>query len=223
MNKQNSIELRLSEDGSHTLYLPSIDETYHSIYGAINESMHIFIQEGFDICTKDNVRVLEVGFGTGLNAYLAALGSRKRRFVQYTTYEKFPLNKDTWSALNYHTIIRDDEALFKQIHLAAWETTVQLMPTFSIRKIQADFSLLSLSGQYDVIFFDAFSPDKQAELWTEEIFSRLYEHTANGGILTTYCAKGVVRRAMQAAGYVVARIPGPKGKREILRAIKYNN
>lgn len=214
------VELRQTEDGSHTLYFPEIDETYHSTHGAVNESLHVFIHAGFDLCVKQKLRVLEVGFGTGLNAYLAALASESRQQVHYTSVEKYPLSKEVWSHLNFASVHAQRDTLFADIHASAWGVETALLSTFHLLKLEADFSSLSLSSEYDVLFYDAFSPDKQPELWTEAVFRKLYAHTALGGVLTTYCAKGVVRRAMQAAGYSVERIPGPKGKREMLRARK---
>jgi tRNA U34 5-methylaminomethyl-2-thiouridine-forming methyltransferase MnmC len=216
----NKVELKLTEDGSHTLYVQAIDETYHSTHGAVNESQHVFIEAGFNQCPKAELNILEIGFGTGLNAYLAALASEQKKSVHFTTVEKFPLPQEVWSKLNYADSFGLRTDLFNEIQAAQWEIEVKLSPTFHLHKIQADFSSLSLSGEFDLIFYDAFSPDKQPELWTDKIFEELYAHTASGGLLTTYCAKGAVRRAMQNVGYVVERIPGPKGKREMLRAKK---
>lgn len=212
--------LQETEDGSHTLYLPEIDETYHSTHGAVNESRHVFLRAGFDCCPKPELYVLEVGFGTGLNAYLTALESECKSLVHYYTVEKFPLAEAAWSQLNFAARCGGDEALFQAIHAAAWGCDVELSPKFHLQKIEADFTCLSLHKQFDLIYYDAFSPEKQPELWTEAIFEKLYALTSKGGILTTYCAKGSVRRAMQAAGFAVERILGPKGKREMLRATR---
>jgi len=218
---ENRLQLIQTEDGSHTLYVATIDETYHSTHGAVNESLHVFLHAGFDLCQQAEIQVLEVGFGTGLNAYLTALASESKQAVHYTSIEKYPLPKEIWQELNYVESYGNKKSLFEQIHNSPWEVETQLTPTFYLHKIQADFTFLSLHDKFDLIYFDAFSPDKQPDLWTEAIFEKLYQHTMGGGILTTYCAKGTVRRAMQAAGYRVERIPGPVGKREILRATKY--
>jgi tRNA U34 5-methylaminomethyl-2-thiouridine-forming methyltransferase MnmC len=218
--KNNNYILRQTEDGSHTLYVPSIDETYHSIHGAINESRHVFIEAGLSLIEKDEIRVLEIGLGTGLNAFLTAIyGEKTGKKISFTSIEKFPLEEVIWQQLNYGSAL-NNYSLFTDIHAAAWEQEVVITPNFTLMKLQADLKSLSLSSEYDCIFFDAFSPEKQAELWTEDIFKNLYKHTADGGILTTYCAKGAVRRAMQAVGFEVERIPGPFGKREMLRARK---
>ena len=212
-------ELRETEDGSHTLYLPDIDETYHSIHGAVNESTHVFLRAGLDLCHKLKLRVLEVGFGTGLNAYLTALETERRNIeIDYVSVEKFPLSADIYEKLNFGDIIGDNQVLFQSIHRTDWGEKKKLTPLFYLEKLQSDFTALSLQGKFDVIYYDAFSPDKQAELWTEDIFAKLFASTEEAGVLTTYCAKGAVRRAMQAAGFIVERIPGPVGKREMLRA-----
>lgn len=214
-------ELRQTEDGSHTLYLPQIDETYHSTHGALNESLHVFLDAGFNLCEKEEINVLEVGFGTGLNAYLTAVAATKsNKIVHYQTVEKYPLSKEQWLQFNFAKQYAFDENLLMQIQSARWESETQLTPSFYLHKIQADFTLLSLQTQFDIVYYDAFSPDKQPELWTQEIFEKIYAQMSTGGILTTYCAKGAVRRAMKAAGFLVERIPGPKGKREMLRARK---
>lgn len=212
--------LQETADGSHTLYLPEIDETYHSTHGAINESLHVFLRAGFDFCVKPEISVLEVGFGTGLNAYLTAIESKNRTLVRYCSIEKFPLQESDWLQLNFAKEYGGNEGLLHSIQRAPWGVEVNLSSTFNLQKIEADFTCLSLSEKFDLIYYDAFSPDKQPELWTEQIFQTLYAHTNQGGVLTTYCAKGAVRRAMQQAGYLVERMPGPKGKREMLRAVK---
>lgn len=212
--------LRRTDDGSHTLYVPAIDETYHSVYGAINESHHVFIEAGLSLIQKEEITVLEIGFGTGLNAFLTALyATQYGKKIQFTSIEKYPLNEQVWQGLNYGEEL-GNTPLFKAIHMSKWEQKVLINPHFTIYKLDDELENLSLYDQYDCIFFDAFSPEKQPELWTEDIFYKMYNYTAVGGLLTTYCAKGAVRRAMQTVGYKVERIPGPVGKREMLRAIK---
>jgi tRNA U34 5-methylaminomethyl-2-thiouridine-forming methyltransferase MnmC len=214
------LEIRITDDGSPTVYSDTIGETYHSSHGAINESMHIYLNAGFEQCLKQDISVLEVGFGTGLNAVLTLLAAERRSKVCYTGIEKYPLDNALWMNLKYEYNQVDLGKHFANIHTCEWGTQVEMSPNFNLIKIKADFSSLSLQGGYDVIYYDAFSPDKQPELWTEEVFNRLYQHTNQLGVLTTYCAKGAVRRAMQTAGYDVERIRGPLGKREILRAVK---
>jgi len=215
-------ELLITEDGSHTLFVPEIDECYHSSHGAIQESRHIFIEAGLKMWFKNEINILEIGFGTGLNAFLALIeGERAGKKIKYTTLEKFPLEMGKTQSLNYvNQIDTNKKLLFENLHNSAWEAEVEITPQFILNKIECDFTTYNIESQYDVIFFDAFSPEKQAEMWTEEQFVKIYTHCNRGAILTTYCAKGIVRRALQNAGFTVDRLAGPPGKREILRASK---
>lgn len=215
-------EIILTEDGSHSLLQGELNETYHSVHGAIQESAHIFIEAGMKQCTKKQLQIFEVGFGTGLNAFLTLLESEStKQKITYTDIELYPLSNESACLLNYPDLLSPDKKdVFYQLHTAPWYNHIQLSPHFELYKVQEDFSSMTLAGQYDLIYFDAFSPDKQPEMWTEDRFRMLYKHCSPGAILTTYCAKGIVRRALQSAGFSVERIPGPPGKREILRAWK---
>ena len=209
-------------DGSYTLYVPEIDEHYHSINGAIQESNHIFINAGLKKCAKDTIHVLEVGFGTGLNAFLTMLEAEKSaKNILFTTIELYPIDENKVKSLNYaEQILTAKSSDFEKLHTANWDEKVQLTTHFTLEKIQADFTKYDFCEEkFDVIYFDAFSPEKQPEMWSENIFSNLY-NASNNAILTTYCSKGMVRRAMQKAGFWVERIPGPPGKREMIRCIK---
>ena len=228
MNIAQQINIVETSDGSHTIYAPKFDEHYHSINGAVQESKHVFINAGLKMCGKTEIRIFEVGFGTGLNAFLALLEAEQRKTkVFYTTIELYPLAEKDTEKLNYPQITdchcgleRDTlEIFFRKIHAVEWGNKAEISPHFSIEKIKADFTAFDLKENIDVIFFDAFSPEKQPEMWSEKIFAKLYEHCNEGAILTTYCAKGIVRRAMQTAGFTVERLPGSQGKREMLRAI----
>jgi tRNA U34 5-methylaminomethyl-2-thiouridine-forming methyltransferase MnmC len=211
--------IQLTADGSHTLFVPAIDEHYHSINGAIQESYHVFIKTGLHQLAKEKVRILEIGFGTGLNAFLTLLNTDIP--VEYYTVESDPLPFEMIRLLNYAKIsCPEKEELFLALHTAAWDTPVCINGMFTLYKIQGDSNTCALPGNTDLVYFDAFAPDKQPEMWNREIFRRLYESMTEGGILTTYCAKGSVRRMMQEAGYSVERIPGPPGKREMLRAVR---
>ena len=214
-------EIILTEDGSHTLRVEEIDECYHSTHGAVQESMHIFINTGlreFLAGSADEIKVLEIGFGTGLNAYLTLLEAEKlKKSVHCTTLELYPLAAEEALMLNYPEILCGDRVMFEKIHYSPWSENNYISPFFTLNKIKADFTGYELQGLYDVIYFDAFSPEKQPKMWMETGFRKIYEHSGNGAVMTTYCAKGVVRRAMQSAGFVVERLPGPPGKREILR------
>jgi len=215
-------ELILTEDGSNTLYVPEIDECYHSSHGAIQESRHIFIEAGLKHCSKKEIRVLEIGFGTGLNAFLTLIeaeGCGKK--IQYTSLEKYPLEVDKALKLNYpEELSPENRDVFEKLHTSDWDQDIQINTSFILKKIETDFTCYTFDNQFDVVYFDAFSPEKQPEMWIEDLFKKIFDHCNPEAILTTYCAKGVVRRAMQAAGFTVERLAGPLGKREILRGIR---
>ncbi len=215
-------ELQQTADGSHTLFIPEMDEHYHSVNGAVQESRHVFIEAGMSHLLTPHVTVYEIGYGTGLNAYLTLLEAEKQqRQVYYYTIERYPLSFELVQLLNYGEVIcPEKQDLFLQLHATPWNEPVRLTDWFTLHKIEGDNNTHELPDGIDLIYFDAFAPDKQPEMWEQEIFDNLYAHTAEGGILTTYCAKGEVRRRMQKAGYSVERIPGPPGKREMLRATK---
>lgn len=208
----------MTADGSPTLYLPGMDEHYHSTNGAVGESKHVYIGAGLNQCLKNRIHVLEMGFGTGLNAFLTALEAERRGVrIFYTGLEKYPLPKETIERLRYSN---DNEALFQEIHAVEWGKAVPVRACFTIEKLCTDFSEFSFPGPYDVVYYDAFAPDKQPEVWSQELFDALFNALSPAGILTTYCAKGQVRRRMRQAGFMVERLPGPPGKREMLRARK---
>lgn len=217
--------VELTEDGSHTLFVPELNERYHSTHGAVQESMHVFIDAGLRECPKNEIRVLEIGFGTGLNAFLALLEAQKTgKKIDFTSLELYPLAFDEAEKLNFAEIVNPQERdNFLRLHSAEWGAWEQITLYFALQKLQLDFSNpanFQPEHQFDVIFFDAFAPEKQPEMWSQQIFDALYSFCNPGAILTTYCAKGAVRRMLQAAGFSVERLIGPPGKREILRAIK---
>lgn len=212
-----------SGDGSHTLYNESIDEHYHSLNGAIQESMHVFIKNGLKCISKKEINIFEMGFGTGLNALLTAqVATRKQQKIHYTTVEKFPLNKSLTDKLNYsdNKFFKFSKEDFDKIHQAAWDKWHQINTYFSIRKIKSDVKDVKFDGFYDLIYFDAFSPDKQPDLWSEQVFKKLFKVMNKNGLLVTYSAKGVIRRRLESIGFEVERITGPPGKRHMIRALK---
>jgi tRNA U34 5-methylaminomethyl-2-thiouridine-forming methyltransferase MnmC len=215
-------QLIITSDGSHTIYVPEIDEHYHSVYGAVQESSFVFIKNGFDFCKADPVSILEIGFGTGLNALLTAVKSISgSREVNYTTLEKCPLDNETINALNYHIYTgKEGSELFRLIHSSPWNSYVSICRNFNLKKVTMDFTRENPSGKYDLIYFDAFGPDKQPEMWTSEKFSGLSAVTNRNGILVTYSAKGEVKRSLKACGFDVTLLPGPPGKRQMIRAVK---
>lgn len=210
-------------DGSNTIYIQEIDEHYHSIKGAFTESEHIFINMGLKHSSVKNPNILEIGFGTGLNAFLTAMEATKsERKVYYTSIEKFPLDIDTVRLLQYPENIDPEKAsLYYSLHEAEWNLPQPITEFFTLEKIEGDFTKYQFRSNYDIIYFDAFAPEKQPEMWSQELFDNLFEKLNPGGILTTYCAKGSIRRMLQSAGFKVERLPGPPGgKREILGGTK---
>jgi tRNA U34 5-methylaminomethyl-2-thiouridine-forming methyltransferase MnmC len=218
--------LQTTTDGSHTLFVPELNEHYHSTNGALQESEIVFIQNGLHhvpACLKE-INILEVGFGTGLNALLTVLEAKKqRRKMNYVAIEPFPVNAEILESLNFASIIGGTEAsgYYKKLHEAGWVYPSFLSDYFIISKIQAKLEDISLRDQqFHLIYFDAFGPDVQPELWTEEIFTQLYKCLKPDGILVTYSCKGKVKRALKTAGFTIEKLPGPAGKREVLRAMK---
>ena len=217
------MEIEKTADGSYTLFVPELDEHYHSVKGALTESEHIFINMGLKHSSAPSPRILEIGFGTGLNAFLTLLEAEKdNRSIFYTTIEKYPLDMETIKLLDYPELIAPEESkLFYSIHNAGWNSPQTISGNFTIEKIEGDFTEYRFRNGYDIIYFDAFAPEKQPEMWSQTLFNNLYEILNDDGILTTYCAKGAVRRMLQEAGFIVERLPGPPGgKREILRGTK---
>lgn len=218
--KEERIELQKTADGTHTLYLPAIDEHYHSTNGALQEAQHVYINAGFNCCNKDEISLFEVGFGTGLNAFLTLLEAEKRGVrVKYVAIERYPLSSEFAKSLNYASLISpDSQFLFDLLHECEWEREIEITPYFNLIKVNADLINYSFLQRFDVIYYDAFAPEKQPEMWQPFLFDKLYENANEEATLTTYCAKGIVRRALQSSGFVVERLPGPIGKREMLRA-----
>lgn len=211
-----------TSDGSHTIYVPELDEHYHSIHGAVQESEHIFIKNGFDTTTANPLNIFEVGFGTGLNALLTAIRCMNGdRTVNYTAIEKYPVHEDLIWSLNHSEFTgKEGKKIFNMIHYAEWNSVTAVSKNFNIKKVKSDLTANKPSGNYDLIYFDAFGPDKQPEMWTQNIFASIAEITNKGGILVTYSAKGEVKRNLTACGFDVSLLPGPPGKRQIIRAVK---
>ena len=203
-----------------------LGEHYHSTHGAVQESMHVFIEAGLRKCDQPALTVFEVGFGTGLNAFLTLADSLKtKQAIRYITVEKYPLTSRVWESLNYPELITGcDSALFRAIHEAPWNSEVQITEYFSILKLSSDLVAIDYAvlPLFDLIFFDAFSPATQPELWTTSIFRPIADHCHPGGLIVTYCAKGAVRRILEEVGFRMMRIPGPPGKREMLKGTKTN-
>lgn len=222
-------------DGSTTIFIPEWNESYHSRHGAIQEAYHVFIAHGLDLIreNKKTVSVLEIGFGTGLNALITLLESAEKKLnIHYTGIEKYPVSPEETTLLNYPESLQafnpeigfsqiEIDELYRKIMSADWNELKAVNPTFSLKKIQADFLDYDYPKQeFDLIYFDAFGARVQPELWTETLFEKLFKSLKSNGILTTYSAKGSVRRALSSVGFQVEKRPGPPGKREMLTAIK---
>jgi tRNA U34 5-methylaminomethyl-2-thiouridine-forming methyltransferase MnmC len=213
-------------DGSSSVYVPELDESYHSKFGSIQESRHVFIQSGLEYSIRNGNRpisILEIGFGTGLNAFLSCLFAAENVIpVNYFAIEPDPIGPEVYENLNYPARLQADERRdeFIRMHAAPWVQNTFSTPYFSLHKFQISLDDLKLSHQINLVYFDAFAPRVQPELWTPEVFIKMYELLEPGGVLVTYCAKGEVKRNIKSAGFTVEALPGPKGKREMTRAIK---
>ena len=219
-----SFQLVITADGSHTLFVPELNEHYHSVNGALRESLIVYLGNGYNYSTANPLSILEIGFGTGLNALLTYMrSSSDRRYVNYTAIEKYPLDNATLWALNHPSITAGESPqAFQLIHNAGWNIAAKLSEFFVIRKIEADFVTDPVEGRFDLVYFDAFGPDKQPEMWKEELFMKIYSALNDHGVLVTYSAKGTVKRALKGCGFDVELLPGPPGKRQVLRAVKKN-
>ncbi len=216
----------ITKDGSHTISIPEMNVTYHSHHGAIQESMHVFIEAGLKHVSaslqKPDIHIFEMGFGTGLNALLSLIEAERSQLkIHYTTVELFPLHEDEINLLNYCEQLhrKDLKPVFHQLHQCEWGKDVLITPFFTLNKIRIDLINFSTSQPVNLIYYDAFAPAAQPELWTKEVFEKLISMLVPGGVLVTYCSKGDVRRAMQAAGFSIEKIPGPRGKREMVRTL----
>ncbi|PHS68408.1 MAG: SAM-dependent methyltransferase [Flavobacterium sp.] len=220
-------EIITTEDGSTTIHLPEWDEQYHSKHGAIQEAYHVFIEMGFFCFLKNNnpnpLKILEIGFGTGLNTFITLIEAEKNTTkVEYTGIEAYPIENFEIEKLNYPSELKTSEELFNKLHLCPWEKNIEISKDFSLLKRKQFFSEIEDKDAFHIIYFDAFGARVQPELWTVEIFQKMYNALKAGGVLVTYSAKGSVRRAMQEVGFTVERLPGPPGKREMLRATKHS-
>jgi tRNA U34 5-methylaminomethyl-2-thiouridine-forming methyltransferase MnmC len=223
------LTLIVTEDGSHSIYHESLKETYHSFHGAFKESIHVFMLYGLDAWLMRNpqkkpIRIFEVGFGTGLNAWLTLVWAEQNQIpVLYHTIEPFPLDEEIYSQLNYGDI---DDGIFhykpylQRLHKANWNEGVVISEYFNMKKEQTTLEEVRLYPS-DVVFFDAFAPSKQPELWTKDLLEKVSQQLNHGGVLTTYCATGELKRNLKDLGLTVETLPGPPGKKEMTRAWKH--
>lgn len=217
------IEIIQTLDGTHSLRNSRLDETYHSANGAQQESAHVFIAGGINYIReqKTTVRILEMGFGTGLNALLTLHESSPQFTVNYTGIEAFPVATGVLAQLNYAAIISPGGvAYYPQLAAQPFNTTVQITPYFSLQKVQSTFEAFVAESVYDLIYYDAFGPKIQPELWTMNCMQKCYDLLAPGGVLVTYCAQGQFKRHLKQAGFAVYELPGPPGKWQMTRAVK---
>jgi len=215
------VEIIQTKDGSHTLYSIQFDEIYHSRNGAVAESEHIFIRSCLDTFSDDVINVFELGFGTGLNALLSWVYAEEKNIrINYHSIELYPISQALIAQINYPDMVGHKEK-FQQLHETGWNEAIDLSANFSLHKVKASVLDMRLpQATINAIFFDAFSPDKQPELWTAEVFAKMFDMLAPEGILVTYCSKSYVRKNMQQAGFQIEKLPGPHGKRDMVRAKK---
>jgi len=216
-------EIIITSDGSTSIHIPEWDEQYHSKHGAIQEAYHVFIDKGLNLFQNQNIHILEIGFGTGLNSFITFIEAQKRNLkVDYVGVEKYPIADNEFEQLNYVSELKAAEFsnIFKKMHLKPWGEKYILNADFSLTKRKQDFNDIDDKLRFNLIYFDAFGARVQPELWTVAIFQKMYDSLKSGGVLVTYSAKGSVRRAMIEVGFKVEKLPGPPGKREMLRAKK---
>ncbi|HLT08611.1 MAG TPA: tRNA (5-methylaminomethyl-2-thiouridine)(34)-methyltransferase MnmD [Cyclobacteriaceae bacterium] len=223
---EREIKIITTEDGSHSLYVPELRESYHSSHGAYRESIHVFMLYGLEAWAvrhsgKRPIRIFEVGFGTGLNAWLSLVWAEQHQVpVLYHTIEPFPLGEEVYKQLNYGEI---DDAIwhfrpyFQKLHKMAWGTGEAVTPYFNMKKDQTILQEVELYPT-DVVFFDAFSPKKQPELWEHAMIEKVVESMNEGGVFVTYCATGQLKRTLKSLGMTLDEVPGPPGKAEMTRA-----
>jgi len=213
----------ITADGSTTIHIPEWDEQYHSKHGAIQEAKHVFIKNGLSLFSNQKISILEIGFGTGLNCFITFLEAPKMKLaVDYVGVEAYPLAADEVEKMNYVDQLNANKFsdVFKQMHQQDWEIKSEISPDFSLTKRKQFFNRINDENKFDLIYFDAFGARVQPELWTKEIFEKMHKALKPNGVLVTYSAKGSVRRAMLAVGFLVEKLPGPPGKREMLRGKK---
>jgi tRNA U34 5-methylaminomethyl-2-thiouridine-forming methyltransferase MnmC len=219
----DELEILTTGDGSHTVFNKGLDETYHSRHGALQESEHVFIEAGLNFFAaahpNDDIEIFEVGFGTGLNALLTfQFALRHSRMIHYTSIEAFPLDEPLWRRLNYAS---GDQSTFDQLHKVSWGSIQKINDNFSIEKIHDTLENVVLPKlKYDVIYFDAFAPSKQPEMWSLKMLEKIFDSMKDGGVFVTYCAKGQVKRDLKSLRLHVETLSGPPGKKEMVRAIK---
>ncbi len=216
-------EIIKTEDGSTTIHLPDWQESYHSKHGAIQEAYHVFIKNGLSLFEKQNISILEIGFGTGLNTFITYLESSKlNQKIEYVGVEAYPISSEEVLQMNYVSELQAEEKrnIFEKIHQTNWEEKMQITDNFCLTKRKQFFEDIKDENQFDLIYFDAFGYRVQPELWSTEIFKKMYKALKLNGFLVTYAARGVIKRSMIEVGFTIEKLPGAPGKREMFRAKK---
>lgn len=220
-----AVEIITTSDGSHSLLNRELNETYHSVHGAVQESIHVFIKNGFDFLVQhanpENMAILEVGFGTGLNALLTVQRAASlKNHITYTSLEAYPVMEEIWSKLNYPSSA-EMQAVFKDLHQASWNTEASIAPNFKLTKLHQTLQQTTLApASVDLVYFDAFAPSKQPEMWTLEVLGKVVDTMRQEAVFVTYCAKGQLKRDLRSLGLTVETLPGPPGKKEMVRAVR---
>ncbi|MEN0047631.1 MAG: tRNA (5-methylaminomethyl-2-thiouridine)(34)-methyltransferase MnmD [Bacteroidota bacterium] len=223
MSKSSIFE---TQDGSHSIFSEEFGVSYHSKYGAVQETRHVFIDAAlrFKAVVQKDISILEIGLGTGLNALMTYLEAKKRNLhISYVAYEAFPISLEAAQQLNFNKILQvepEDTFVLQQLHDSDWEKATAIDENFNFLKHQQTFDQITYQDRFDIIYFDAFAPNSQPELWELPIMEKMFAALKKTGILVTYCAKGEVKRTMKKAGFTVERLKGPPGKREMTRAVK---
>lgn len=218
-------EIVITEDSSATVLLKSSNITFHSKRGAVQESRHVFIKNGLQYMmdTKpsiNSIKIFEIGFGTGLNALLTAKEAAKNNTnIVYYSIDKYPLPRTVYTKLNYAETLMEPE-LYNEIMITGWDELMPVSSYFKLQKIQSDFNVYTFTQKFDILYLDAFAPEDAPDLWTENNFSKMFAALNNDGLLVTYCSKSSIRKLLQNVGFSVEKLPGPPGKREVIRAIK---
>lgn len=211
----------ITNDGSHSIFNTKVNESYHSKHGAIVEAEHVFIKNGFSTVNEAKLNILEVGFGTGLNTLLTYQKAVQKSIeVNYHTIELHPIDKRYYNKLNFADLIGMEQDRLLKLHNCKWEKEIQLNSYFTLIKNHTALETYNTDVKFDIIYFDAFSPEKQPEIWSEEIFKKMYKFLKENGFLITYCAKGMVKRTMKSVGFEIVVLDGPPGKRQITRGNK---
>lgn len=222
----SDIEIITTTDGSSSIFNATLNETYHSVHGAVAESMHVFIENGLayfiNTYKPTEVSIFEVGLGTGLNAYLTLLFATKHANITfyYTAIDTLPMEKDMVSAINYPEVLQANRQSFEAMHSTPTGQTINLAPNFIFERLVGDVNTYPIDGQYNIVYFDAFAPQKQPDMWEIPLFTKLYDKLTDKGIMVTYCAQGEFRRKLKSVGFSVERLPGPPNKREMTRVTK---